>query len=397
MSVDEEVVPTKCEDWSLNMDDASGMRYWWNATYSLSVWENTLDAGDAVADLTDTAVWAKYIAFQEASVYKLCPICREPEGNVDMKICCYCSATVHVECSQEAAPAQIIWKAANNGLEKILRVCLECQDVEYPKKVTSSGKHEPDNARRAAARMLTLQDELPAEAYDEMQELYTKADKVTSASASLMEDVKRATRDFFQSPASVQFLTKGKIATKGGGVGVVAAADIPAFVVVGVYPGYLDELSGEQAKMGRPVPKYALMDLNCANYFNEVFVEFSTTFCPFINEPCEAEVSNCAWIQEPSRPEGRLSIISVMDIKKGDELLIGYGPLYPRDYRYQYDSYAFHPVEGYEDPICYALWHWPSKDENDTKFICYLGYDKASDSYSYWESQDETDVKQGGN
>ncbi|EPY24630.1 hypothetical protein STCU_07084 [Strigomonas culicis] len=153
----------------------------------------------------------------------------------------------------------------------------------------------------------------------------------------------------------------------------------------------MDALSGEQAKIGRPVPKYALMDLNCADYYNDVFVEFADTFAPFINEPNESETSNCAWIQEPHRVEGRLSIISVKDIKKDEELLIGYGPLYPRSYPFRYDAYAFHPVDGYENPPCFALWYWPTTEEKDAEFVCYVGYKSGEDKYVYWKTKDEVE------
>ena len=179
------------------------------------------------------------------------------------------------------------------------------------------------------------------------------------------------------------------IANKGGGFGVVAVQDIPRFSVVGVYPGYDDPLSGEHAKVGRPGPKYSLVDMNCADYFNRVFGELQKCITPFINEPLPTEQSNCAWIQETTRPEGRLSVMTVCDVKAGQELLIGYGPLYPRDYPYNYDAYAYHLVEGHSDPPCFALWHWKSLDEKESEFVCYVGYDAETDLYHYWETEEE--------
>lgn len=390
------VVQTACEEWSLNVDVDAKRRFWWNSQYSLSVWEETLKTSDDVTSLTDTDVWEKYIEFQLAHVYKLCPLCREPEGNEDMKICCYCGATVHRECSVAAALEQTLWKPANRRFQPFLCVCRECQDLEYEKKETSCGRHDSDNARRAAKRMLSLEQELPKPVFDRLKAIFEQADKENGGSPALMSEVRRITRDVFQSAESLTFLAKGKIASKGGGVGVVATADIPAFTVVGVYPGYSDDLSGEQAKIGRPVPKYALMHLNCANYFNEVFIEFSDTFTPFINEPCVDEVSNCAWIQEQDRPKDRLSIITVKPIQKGEELLIGYGPLYPRDYPHRYDAFAFHPVEGYTDPVCYSLWHWPSLEEKEASFVCYVGKAEGTGKYTYWETEAEYKEKRAG-
>jgi hypothetical protein len=211
-----------------------------------------------------------------------------------------------------------------------------------------------------------------------------------------MLKVQQANRLFFQPGASASWLERRPSPSKGGGLGVFALCDIPRFSVVGVYPGYEDPLSGEQAKRGRPAPKYSLVDLNCADYFNRVFAEFDLCFTPFINEPTPSEKGNCAWIQEKVRQNGRLSVMTVCDIKQGEELLIGYGPLYPRDYPYAYDAYAFHTVDGYDDPACFALWHWANTDEKDAEFVCYVEYSVASNSYTYWETQDEAEARAKG-
>lgn len=390
MPGDEIIVPTKCDDWSLNVDADSGKRFWWNNTYSISVWETTLNIGEPVADIDDDAAWKAFVQFQINYCFKVCGVCKLPEQNEDMFVCCYCGGAVHKECSTEASQEQIAYKPANKIFAKYLRACFQCEAIDKPVRLVDEKTRPKDNVRRAAHRALSLKDEFPPKLQEEIATIRQLAEKQPD-SAELLTHLKKAVVSFFQSNLSLSLLKKGRIASKANGIGVVAAQDIPAFTVIGVYPGYMDALSGEQAKIGRPVPKYALMDLNCADFYNDVFVEFADTFAPFINEPNEAETSNCAWIQEPHRVEGRLSIISVRDIKKDDELLIGYGPLYPRTYPFRYDAYAFHPVEGYENPPCYALWYWPTTEEKDAEFVCYVGYKSAEDKYVYWKTKDEVE------
>ncbi|EPY30786.1 hypothetical protein STCU_03893 [Strigomonas culicis] len=252
-----------------------------------------------------------------------------------MFVCCYCGGAVHRECSTEASKEQIAYKPANKDFSMHLRACFQCEAINKPVRLVDEKTRPKDNVRRAAQRALSLKDEFPPKIKDEIVSIRQLAEKQPD-SPELLVRLKKAVLNFFQSNLSLSLLKKDHIASKANGIGVVAAQDIPAFTVIGVYPGYMDALSGEQAKIGRPVPKYALMDLNCADYYNDVFVEFADTFAPFINEPNESETSNCAWIQEPHRVEGRLSIISVKDIKKDEELLIGYGPLYPRSYPFRY-------------------------------------------------------------
>ncbi|EPY21815.1 hypothetical protein STCU_08473 [Strigomonas culicis] len=307
-----------------------------------------------------------------------------------MFVCCYCGGAVHRECSTEASKEQIAYKPANKDFSMHLRACFQCEAINKPVRLVDEKTRPKDNVRRAAQRALSLKDEFPPKIKDEIVSIRQLAEKQPD-SPELLVRLKKAVLNFFQSNLSLSLLKKDHIASKANGIGVVAAQDIPAFTVIGVYPGYMDALSGEQAKIGRPVPKYALMDLNCADYYNDVFVEFADTFAPFINEPNESETSNCAWIQEPHRVEGRLSIISVKDIKKDEELLIGYGPLYPRSYPFRYDAYAFHPVDGYENPPCFALWYWPTTEEKDAEFVCYVGYKSGEDKYVYWKTKDEVE------
>lgn len=379
------VVPTACEDWSLNIDNDSTRRFWWNNTYSLTVWEDTLKIDKQTETISDTDVWSKFIEMQICCAFKICSVCHCPEENDDMKICCYCGSTVHVKCSEPATHEQIIWKAANLGFPDQMRACFHCQAVECPEPAPPSVPGEADNVRRAAKRALTISDEYPPETTRKLTAIAAQAEKNPSDSR-LMAELQAVVQSFFQSSSSLTFLRKEKIASKAGGIGVVAAQDIPAFTIIGVYPGYLDFLSGEQAKIGRPTSKYALMEYNCANYFNQVFVELQGAFTPFINEPNVDETSNCAWIQEPHRKNGRLSVMCVRDVRQGDELTIGYGPIYPRSYPYCYDAYAFHHVEGHAAIPCFSLWHWPTLEESDAKFVCYVGYHADEDKYALWES-----------
>lgn len=379
------VVPTSCEDWSLNIDSDSSKRFWWNNTYSITVWEESLKIEKQTETITDTDVWVKFIEIQLRCAFKICSVCHHPEANEDMKICCYCGNTVHSTCSEPATHEQLLWKPANLAFEEHMRACFHCQAVECKEPVPPTSSGQPDNVRRAAKRALALSDEYPRETLQKLQRIAQQAE-VSSDDAQLLTELQKTVQGFFQSPASLNFLRKQRIATKGDGIGVVAAQDIPAFTIIGVYPGYLDFLSGEQGKVGRPTSRYALMEYNCANYFNEVFVELQGTFTPFINEPNVDETSNCAWIQEPHRKNGRLSVMCVRDVRKGEELTIGYGPIYPRSYPYCYDAYAFHSIEGHAEVPCFSLWHWPTLEEADAKFICYVGYDVERDHYALWEN-----------
>ncbi|EKF32940.1 hypothetical protein MOQ_003197 [Trypanosoma cruzi marinkellei] len=384
-----EVVPTASRDWSLNKDKESGRLFWWNCKYSISIWDSNLNLGQPRHELTDLLVWQAFLHFQIASVYKLCFVCHQPEGNEDMKVCCFCGLTVHCDCSREATAEQVAWKPANFGFEAYLRACFNCEDVHVPVKIRAN--REASNAHRVASRALSIKEEYPEHILREILCLAEKAEQPHSKTedASLVASLRRVLTSFYQSEESCLFLKREKRPEKGGGIGVVAAKDIPAFTVVGVYPGYLDVLSGEHLKLGRPVTKYALKDLNCADYDNVVFEEFQGTFAPFINEPCEFEESNCGWIQEDKYFEGRLSIMTARKIAEGEELLIGYGPSYPRSYPYRYDILTFHKTETEFDTPCFALWRWTSTDENDASLVCYVGYEKSNDLYFSWGEQEE--------
>eukprot|EP00758_Cryptobia_borreli_P005664 Tbor_TRINITY_DN4953_c2_g7::TRINITY_DN4953_c2_g7_i1::g.9792::m.9792 len=409
---DESVIRSKCKDWSLNIEENSEEKkcFWWNKTYSISIWETNLKTIPQSTDLaavrkvTDDHVWAAFIQYQITSVYKVCPICREPEQNIDTKLCCYCSSTVHVECSIPAEPENIAWKNGNKGYEKYMVICFDCEDLkDKPKRVFNP---EPDNARRAALRALVSSSEYPESSTKELLKLCSEMSKFFGEDGSktkevkdeinnqYMEKVRDIVTEYFQPGNTLSLVTKKPIETKCGGIGVVAVEKIPRFTIIGVYPGYPDDLSGEHAGLGRPGPKYSLVDLNCADFYNNVFTELSRTVTPFINEPNTTEKSNTAWIQETCKPEGRLSVMTVRDIEPGEELLIGYGPLYPRSYPYNYDAYAYHLVEGHDDPPCFALWHWSSVDEKDATFVCYVGYNADTQKYSYWETEDEAKEKE---
>ena len=387
------VVPSGGDVWSLNQDKKTSNKFWWNSTYSISIWHNSLKelSGIELMEIDDTAVWAAYLHFQVATVYKICAICRAPEQNDDFKICCYCGATVHVgSCSGPASAGQMAWKDANKGFEAALVVCNACDDV---KKDPPPLKRVPDNARRATLRSLTIAEEYPRHISIKLHRIarHFETGKKISAdkNAELLQKTRTAVAEYFQPHNTRDLMQRVPISSKGGGVGVRAAVDIPRFTIIGVYPGYEDPLSGDHARHGRPGPKYSLVDLNCADYFNDVFTEFDMCLTPFLNEPNPEENANCGWIQEGTMPDRRLSVMTCRDIKAGEELMIGYGPMYPRTYPYKYDALAFHPVDGFSDPPCYSLWHWTSLEEKDANFVAYVGYDFDTDLYTYWETEDE--------
>lgn len=390
----DEILPSKGADWSRNLDESSKKEFWWHKNYCVSVWATSLQLPCKPEEATDFEVWQAFIQFRINTVYKLCGVCNGPEQREDFKVCCYCGHSVHQKtCSNEASGEQIAWKAANKGFEKHLVACVACED-EKPREVDNS--MQTDGPRRCAIRALALAKEYPQHIRTELERMrrVLSSDKAANRDDDEdMDTIQDLVAQHFQPHNSRKLVERVRIATKNNGFGIRAKKNIPRFTVVGVYPGYDDPLSGEHAKAGRPGPKYSLVDMNCADYFNRVFDEFGKCITPFINEPMPDEKSNVAWIQEPTRPEGRLSVMTVRDIKAGEELLIGYGPLYPRDYPYNYDAYAFHGVDGHSSPPCLALWHWKTTEESDSEFVCYIGYDEDADTYEYWETEDEASSK----
>ena len=41
-----------------------------------------------------------------------------------------------------------------------------------------------------------------------------------------------------------------------------------------------------------------------------------------------------------------------------------------------------------------VFWHWTSVEEKDSSFVCYVGYDAQSDTYYYWETEEEAQCKE---
>lgn len=385
MSADPKVI-LSCGTWTLNLDDNTKDSFWYQDTYNISLWEKCLKFNIEPSNLVEDDVWHSYIEFQINKVFKACTICNKPEVDDTLKMCCYCSQCVHEECSVVALPENILYKKGNEGFENHMRICFSCAGVAYeptpkeaikPKRLTSASK--------AIQRLLTLPD-LPTETRDELNGILKEIQTHPLNNDKYMEQVKNVATKFFQSPYSLEVLEKKNFPTKGG-IGVVAKKNIPKYTVIGVYPGYPDFSGSEPYKFDRPEAKYSLMDLNCADFFNFVFPEFDGTFTPFINEPTPTQKSNCSWIQERHRETGWLSVMTVRDIEEGEELLIGYGPVYPRQYEYRYDAYAFHEVAEYKNPICYALWYWPSREEKDAKFITYIAYCPETRLYREWEEE----------
>ncbi|MBL4819289.1 MAG: SET domain-containing protein [Deltaproteobacteria bacterium] len=378
-------IPTKCEEWSLNENnqdsESPGKRFLWNKTYSISIWADQLNLNTTEEMLDDFAVWRAFIQFQASSVYKLCAICNGPETAVDMKICCTCGATVHVECSEPCSTEQIAQKPANKEFEPYLVCCFACED-KMPQEKLKFDVHE-DDARRAAVRTMAISDEIGPEFTTRCHVLTNGLDLSEQEKILELQNINAA---FFQPGNTLSWLERKMAPNKAGARGTYAAVDIPRFSIVGVYPGYEDLLIGEHIKKGRPIPIYKLRDINCADYYNRVFIEHDKCFTQFINEPNENEESNVAWIQETCHKKGRISVIAVRDIRAGEELLISYGPVYRRTYPFNYDAYALSPVDGYENPPCFALWHWKNKDKKDAEFVCYIAYDSQRNIYTYWET-----------
>lgn len=154
-------VTTSCDVWSLNMESIEKKRFWWNALYSISVWEDVLNINKPTREICDDDVWSHYIAQQLSNIFKVCPICTGEEGKIDMGICCYCSSTVHVECSSSASVSQIAWKSANAPFREKMRVCFRCDDITYDQAELLSRTQTSPDLERACSRVLSIQAELP--------------------------------------------------------------------------------------------------------------------------------------------------------------------------------------------------------------------------------------------
>ena len=195
MGGEDEVLPSKGTDWSLNKDAGSDKKFWWHKTYSISVWAGSLPLKVAEAEATDDDVWKAFIEFRIETVYKICGVCNGPEQDQDLKVCCYCGHNVHQKgCSVPATAEQMAWKKANAGFEKHLVACVQCEDIAFdPPK-----EHQPEEEgpRRCAIRALSIANEYPNHLRSKLHRLRKQVEE--KQTPALMKKVQETVREHFQ-------------------------------------------------------------------------------------------------------------------------------------------------------------------------------------------------------
>eukprot|EP01062_Namystynia_karyoxenos_P076429 TRINITY_DN7493_c0_g1_i1.p1 TRINITY_DN7493_c0_g1~~TRINITY_DN7493_c0_g1_i1.p1 ORF type:complete len:399 (+),score=75.76 TRINITY_DN7493_c0_g1_i1:90-1286(+) len=360
--------------WGLHDDQDGQGQYYYCQQIDLSTWVRHIDlpAGVTPEAATDEQLWCALVDRQIRDAFKMCATCASARETWEdpFFICGTCLRHCHLACSQpcSAVVCTEIWE----DYAPYLRSCDVCDRKRPAAKEFVDGGPTADqlSAQAALNRLKSVQ--MPHQVRESLQAVEEQlgAQRITDGAA--MDRICEICTDHY-CPRGSHRLFKLAPSPKGG-IGVFTAEDVPKLTRVGIYPGYPDPLSGEQSNRGRPTPKYALAEFNAADYYNHCFPELRGCLTQFINEPGPKEASNVAWLQEqsPVIEDGRLSIVTVRDLKAGEELHLSYGPLYPRDYPYAYDAYSFHLVEeGQGAPDVYALWYYASREsEAECKMFC---------------------------
>ena len=291
-------------------------------------------------------------------------------------ICARCAGTVHFQCStscEECEDANLSSTTMPSSMRRICHTCVS-QSVRLKTLYTGSSHSE---LLQIMWRLEKNSVEYPQSVRHSL--LQIKKMRYTDQSIAIKQV--QNIMYIFHHPLNTLRLQRACVKSKGGVFGVYALQSIPRYTHVGIYPGYTDIFATEQCYRGRKPPKYTLLGLNCADYNNQVFPEFESTFLPYLNEPSPGESANCAWIQEHNVAEGRLSVLTVKNVSKGDELLVGYGPLYDRLYPFEYDSYSFHKTETMLSGNYFVLGH-STCAEAESNVVGYVLWDAATREYS---------------
>ena len=349
--------------WQRCIDKASKRKYFWNKAFDHSLWEHDLETelgvkSDSLDGDHNDRIWACYARLQNSSAFLQCSVCHRPIPKHGLEQCSLCAQVVHTQCFDRTRVACRFCIPKNN---QWLSNPSE-QSVQYPVQLI----HNRING--------LLQEFSPS-----LRKEFAKI-KISHSRDSSRAQLQSICTTHFQRGFSQFFIQQSRL--KNNSLGAFATAPLPKYTRVAIYPGYPDILAGNQCKYGREMPKYAVDVINCADMSNMVFEEFRMTCGPYINEPCPGETANCGWILEaPLKKRRRYSILTTRDVREGEELLIGYGPEYLRDYSYTYDQYIFiHSKEGKE--IAYDLYRWQTNELSEHVHIERVRYSAHNDSYA---------------
>ena len=341
MSVSNEGSPPQ-RTWSIHDDgDGQGSYFYNEMLGGYSTWTRHLDLPPDVIpeEATDTQLWLALCERQIREVFQLCNVCSSSRvfKKDPMFICGTCLKHCHYQCSRGCT--MVVDSQLWDTYGPYLRSCKVCLEEESPKEGFVEGGPSPDQLTASAAANRLKSVCLPHKSRQHLQSVEDMIDARTITEKAAMTRIRQIVADHYCPNGSHKYFELLENREKCGN-GIYASRDIPALTRIGIYPGYPDPNSAEQCARGRLSPKYALAEFNAADYYNVPFVELMDTVTPFLNEPGEHEGSNTAWLQENSSKveNGRLSVLTVRDIKKGEELTLSYGPLYPRDYPYAYDG-----------------------------------------------------------
>ena len=108
---------------------------------------------------------------------------------------------------------------------------------------------------------------LSEEVLERLDTIYLPSKTRQDLSYASMNEAKLILAEYFNGQNNDNFIIKE---SERGGVGLFAAKNIPAFTVVGLYPGY--PVTGSTTE-GAPIPKYILVRFNSADVNYKIYPE----------------------------------------------------------------------------------------------------------------------------
>eukprot|EP00756_Hemistasia_phaeocysticola_P048292 Hpha_TRINITY_DN22723_c0_g1::TRINITY_DN22723_c0_g1_i1::g.34167::m.34167 len=367
-------------------DDGQNQDYFWCGAIKLSTYVRHMDLpeGCSATEATDSQLWCALADRQIREVFKMCSACGSAIETFEdpFFVCASCLRHAHNDCS--VACKETVDRGLWTSYRPYLRTCNVCAGKAVARDAFTPGALSvyQRSARGALNRIKSIP--LPAKVRAKAEQIEARLPPPGAAGGEdRMTEVRHLLRDHYGAGDCAQYW---RIGSSKGGEGVFATKFVPAFTRVGVMPGYPDPLCGEQTERGRPTPKYALAEINAADYYNAPFPEFRDCPAWCVNEPGVGQKSNCAWLQEvlsPSVEEGRMTVLTVRDMEEGEEALLSYGPVYPRDYPYNYDAYSFHPSATLPKGV-YELWYYSSRDVEAASRGC-IRHNPKTDLFERWE------------
>eukprot|EP01062_Namystynia_karyoxenos_P063060 TRINITY_DN55887_c0_g1_i1.p1 TRINITY_DN55887_c0_g1~~TRINITY_DN55887_c0_g1_i1.p1 ORF type:complete len:423 (+),score=132.88 TRINITY_DN55887_c0_g1_i1:89-1270(+) len=350
------------KQWALH-EGASGEEgdgFWWCEQIGMSTFCRHMDVPCPPEEATDTQLWRALFDRQVREAFKMCQVCASPKETLENPffVCGTCVRHCHLDCSTQCKEiaADGVWEQ----FAPYIRTCRVCAgEQKAPGRGLVPGGSTPYylGPQGALSRLssVLLPDPVRAK-LDRVRADLAAGTHEAEASAR----IRAVLRDYYCPNGCSSYWA---IRPSKGGEGVFATRRVPRYTRVGIMPGYPDPLCGEQTERGRPMPKYSLSEINAADYYNKPFPEYRECPAWCVNEPAPGQKSNTAWIQEASQEKGRMSVITVRDIEEGEEALLSYGPVYDRDYPYEYDAYSFHPRQDLGADV-YELWYHVSRDKD---------------------------------